>query len=94
MVITTTGIQLYEILKQKLGSKEAEALVGFVDARIKESNEQNIKSLATKEDIYALKEDMTELKLKISDTRTDVARWMFAIFITLVLAVMGFYVRK
>ena len=87
MVITTTDIQLYEILKQKLGNKEAEALVGFVDARIKESNEQNIKSLATKEDI-------AELKLKISDTKSDIARWVLAIFIPIMLAIIGLYVRK
>ena len=43
MLITITDIQLYEILKQKLGNKEAEALVGFVDTRIKEINDQIVK---------------------------------------------------
>jgi hypothetical protein len=91
MLITTTDIQLYEILKQKLGSKEAEALVGFVDARIKESTEQNIKTLATKED---LKDVELRLSVKISDTKTDIIRWVFAFFIPLMLAIIGLYVRK
>jgi hypothetical protein len=30
MVITTTNIQLFQILRQKLGDKEAEALVGLL----------------------------------------------------------------
>ncbi len=98
MVITTTRIQLYEILKQKLGGKEAEALVGFVDARLKEADEYNLKTLAAKEDLkdlkLELKQDIAELKLKISDTRTDIARWLLAFFITMMLAIIGLYVRK
>ena len=82
MLITTTYIQLYEILKQKLGNKEAEALVSFVDSRIKEGNEQNLKTLATKEDI-------SELKLNIADSKTDIIRWVFAFFIPLLLAIIG-----
>jgi len=38
MLITTTDIQLFQILKQGLGEKEAESLVGFVDSPIKENN--------------------------------------------------------
>ena len=87
MLITTTYIQLHEILKQKLGNKEAEALVSFVDSRIKEGNEQNLKTLATKEDI-------SELKLNIADSKTDIIRWVFAFFIPLLLAIIGEYVRK
>lgn len=91
MPITTTDIQLYEILKQKLGNKEAEALLGFVDARMKDVNEQNLKNLATKED---LKEVEMTLSLKISETKTDIIRWVFAFFIPLMLAIIGLYVKK
>ena len=34
MVITTTDIQIFQILKQKIGEQEAEALVSFVDSKI------------------------------------------------------------
>jgi cytochrome c-type biogenesis protein CcmH/NrfG len=98
MLITTTDIQLYEILKQKLGNKEAEALVGFVDSRIKETNEQNLKILTTKEDLKNLELKLTqqidETKLKIAETKTDIIRWVFAFFIPLMLAILGLYVRK
>jgi hypothetical protein len=108
-MIPTNDIQLYEILKQKLGSQEAEALVGFVDAKLKESNELNLKALSTKEDLkdlkLELKEDLKDLKLefkqdiarlelKLSETKTDVIRWVFAFFIPLLLAIIGLYVRK
>ena len=33
-----TDIQLFQILKEKIGEKEAEALVNFVDYKLKENN--------------------------------------------------------
>ncbi len=78
MVITTTGIQLFQILKEKLGEKEAEALVSFVDSKLKENNEANLNVLATKEDIAKLtlstKEDITKLDLKISEVKADMIK--------------------
>jgi len=87
MTITTTDIQLYEILRQKLGNAEAEALVGFVDLKLKAAHEDNVKNLATKEDIK-------NVELKIFETKTDIIRWVFAFFIPLMLAIIGLYVRK
>lgn len=98
MTITTTNIQLYEILRQKLGNQEAEALVGFVDARMKEVNEQNVKTLSTKEDVKDLELKLTQqiddTKLKIGETKIDIIRWVFALFIPLMLAIIVLYFKK
>ena len=75
MVITTTDIQLFQILKQKIGEQEAEALVTFVDAKIKETNEANLKILSTKEDIANLKSEML--------------KWMIGLFVPLYLTTIG-----
>lgn len=82
MVITTTDIQLFQILKEKLGEKEAEALVGFVDLKIKESNEINLKTLATKEDIARLE------KLN-AETKADMIKWMFIFWTGSILTTLG-----
>jgi len=87
MTITNTNIQLYEILKQKLGNKEAEALVDFVDNKLKEAHEYNLKNLATKD-------DLKNLGLKLSETKVDIIRWVFAFFLPLMLAIIGLYIRK
>ncbi len=63
-----TDIQLFQILKQRLGDKEAESLVAFVDAKLREGNEQNLKVLATKEDISHVREDMAKLETRLSQT--------------------------
>jgi len=94
MVITTTDIQLFQILKLKLGEKEAEALVTFVDNKIKESNENNLKVLATKEDINLLKIEIAKLELKISESKVETLRWVFGFFVALMLAIVGLYFKN
>lgn len=86
MNITTTDIQLFQILKQKIGEKEAEALVGFVDSKLRENNEGNSKVLATKEDIAKLK---GELETKIAEAKADTIKWMFIFSIGSILTTLG-----
>ena len=96
MTLPITEIQLFQFLKEKMGEKEAEALVTFVDTRIKETvretNEQNLKVLASKEDIVntnlkisdlrtELKEDIANLRTEIAVSRAEMIKWMFIFWI-------------
>ena len=72
MVINMSDIQLFQILKQKMGEQEAEALVTFVDHKIKDNNETNLNILATKGDIGLLKEDFQLLKQDMQLLKHDV----------------------
>ena len=98
MTITTADIQLYEMLKQKLGSQQAEAVVVYIDARLKDTHDHNLKTLATKEDLkdlkLELKQDIADVRLELAKTKTDIIRWVFAFFIPLMLAIIGLYVKK
>lgn len=49
--MSVSEIQLYQILKNKLGEKEAEELVSFVKAEVRTEFENRKEILATKEDI-------------------------------------------
>jgi hypothetical protein len=73
-------IKLYEILKLKLGEKEAEALVEFVDAKLKEREEENSKILATKEDLAKMQ---SHLESKI----TDQLKWLIVMWISQIAAI-------
>ena len=86
-MIVTSELQLFQILKQKLGDKEAEALVTFVDAKIKDANEQNLKVLATKEDI-------ANLRTEIATSKNDMIKWFFTIFMALAVMIIGLYFKK
>ena len=86
MILNMTDIQLFQILKQKLGEKEAEALVQFVDDKLKESNEQNLKILSTKEDI-------ANVRTEIANAKVETIRWTFGFFVALMLAIVGLYFK-
>lgn len=86
MNITTTDIQLFQILRQRIGEQEAEALVGFVDTKIRENNEANLKTLATKEDIAKLNGKLEKL---IAETKAEMIKWMFIFWTGSILTTLG-----
>ena len=87
-----SDIQLFQILKQKMGEQEAEALVTFVDHKIKDNNEFNLNILATKADIGELKIEMSNLEVKIADSKAEMIKWMFIFWIGQVAVTVGFLV--
>jgi len=50
--VSVTEIQLFQILKAKLGEQEAEQLVSFVKAEVKSEFDNKREILATKSDIF------------------------------------------
>ena len=64
--------------------------MNYVDSTLKENNkeilEANLKTLATKE-------DLAKVEVKIAEGKSDIIRWMFALFVTMMLAVLGLYLK-
>ena len=89
-----SDIQLFQILKEKLGEKEAEPLVSFVDFKLKKNNDNNLNILATKKDIANVKEDIARLDVKNSDVKSEIIKWVFAFFVAIMLAIIGLYFKK
>lgn len=79
----TTDIQFFRLLKEKLGEKETEALVEFVELKTKENNNANLKLLATKQDLALTNE-------KIVATKAELIKWMFIFWIGQVAVTFGF----
>ena len=90
-----TAIQLFQLLKGKLGEQEASELIDFVDVKVKQNNkdnqEINLRTLATKAELF---EVTGKLEAKITETRSDIIRWVFAFFVTLMLAIVGLYFKR
>ena len=110
-----SDIQLFQILKQKMGEQEAEALVTFVDHKIKDNNESNLNILATKGNINLLKADVqllkqdiqtvklelkgniSNLEVKIADSKAEMIKWMFIFWIgqvAVTVALIMIYLKK
>ncbi len=86
-MIVASDLQLFKILKERLGEKEAESLVSFVDAKLKENNDANLKILATRED---LKEEIGATKVLIANTKAELIKWMFIFWVGQVAVTFGF----
>lgn len=108
-----TGLQVFQVLKAKMGEREAEAFVTYVDTTLKDNRNELLeacrRTFASKEDLAQIRGELGagianvrgelatvkgELEVKISDVKSDVIRWMFAFFITMLIAILGLYFKK
>jgi len=72
--MTVTTIDLYNILRSKIGESEAKTLVEFVEQKVQSQLKEEMNSFATKEDIHLL-------ELKIEKIRSDLIKWMFIFWV-------------
>jgi DNA-directed RNA polymerase sigma subunit (sigma70/sigma32) len=73
--------KLYTLLSNKLGNDTTEAMFKYIDNKTERSVEANIKTLATKEDI-------SDVRKEISESKADTIRWMFIFWIGQVAATL------
>ncbi len=73
-------IKLYDILRTRLGEKEAEAFMQVLDETVEKKVELAKSNLATKEDLQ--------------QTKVDLIKWVFAFWITLMIMIAGLYIKK
>jgi hypothetical protein len=72
--MVVSELKLYELLKAKLGTDEAEAFVAILEQRVDQKFEDVRQGLATKEDI-------AKLETKIADSKAEMIKWMFIFWI-------------
>jgi len=77
--MVVSEIELYELLKAKLGDKEAGAFVEILEKRVEKKFEEAKLTLATKADV-------TQAKL-------DMVKWMVGFWIAQMAAIIGLYFK-
>src|SRR5437868_12241902 len=79
--ININEIQLFNLLKTKMGEKEAEALVEYVKASASEELKNNIQVLATREfvkdEIKTLRDEINTLRIESREFKSEIIKWMF-----------------
>jgi hypothetical protein len=73
-------IKLYELLKAKLGEKEAEAFVEILEKKVDDKFNDAKQNLATTEDL--------------ANTKVDLIKWMVGFWIAQMAAIIGLYLNK
>ena len=87
-------IELYEILKAKVGEKEAKTLVEYIEAKVEKKFEEKKDLFVTKEDLANAK---AELEIKMEKIRSDIIKWMFIFWagqIGALIAILQIFFRK
>jgi len=79
--MTVTTIDLYNVLKGKLGETEAKVFVEFVEEKVKDQLNQEMNTFATKGDIADLRENIRELDVRIEKVKADMIKWMFIFWV-------------
>ena len=95
---TISITKLYELLSTKLGKETAENLTNFIENKIDKELESKTQILATKEDLAKLalmtKEDLAnglaKLDTKISETKSELMKWMFIYWASQLIAIFSF----
>ena len=77
-------------LIEKLGSDTTEAIFKYIGNKTERSVEATIKTLATKDDIANVKNDIAEVKYELSNKIANSIRWSFVFWIGQAATTLGF----
>lgn len=87
-------LKIYELTaKYFQNDADAKSFVGELEQLVENKFSDKEKSLATKEDIFGLKEEMLNIKgdlqKQIAESKTDTIKWMFIYWSGSILATLG-----
>lgn len=84
--LNINDIQLFNLLKGKIGEKEAEALVEYVRTSVSEETKQNMQVVATREFV---KDEITQVRLELKEFKSEIIKWMFIFWIGSTVTTLG-----
>ncbi len=91
--ININEIQLFNLLKVKIGEKEAEALFEFVKTSSSEEFKHNIDILATpefvKDEIKTVRDEINNVRLELKEFKSEIIKWMFVFWVGSILTTLG-----
>ena len=98
--MSTAELELYEAIKPKLGEKEAQMLLRFMETKIGGEVEKGTSILATKSNVADLKSEMksdvadlkSEMKSDMANLKSEMVKWMFIFWIGTVGTLIGSFI--
>jgi hypothetical protein len=91
MAATLTSIDMYNLLREKIGDQQAKSLTDYVEQRIDQSFEKEKSGLATKIDMAELREG---LRVEMMEQKSEIIKWMFIFWIGQIGATIGVILIK
>lgn len=95
--MAVSDIQLFQILKEKVGEQEAKTITEYIETKIEKHFELKKDILATKQDINNLKLEMGELRTEIANHKSEIIKWMFIFWfgqLAAMIAIAEFIIKR
>lgn len=86
-MLTINTIELYNLLRNKIGEKEAQALTEYISVQVEEK-------FAEKKDILATKEDIFQLRVEMKEQKADILKWMIVLFAPFYIGMIVFLIKQ
>ncbi len=86
----STDIEVFQIFSKILDEKDAKTVLNWVENKPNEIIEDSQKGLATKSNIFEIKQEISKLSLEIAKSRTEQIIWTVASFAVLFIAAVTF----
>ena len=86
--MSTTEIKLYDFFRKDLKLDDTRAKV-FTDVLYESIENQANKTATEYKSLF--KEDILKIEIKIEQSKSDMIKWFFAFFITLMLMILGLF---
>jgi hypothetical protein len=83
-----TALKAYDVFKTTFGEKDAEVVFEYFEDKINEKQVDD--RLKDFKEIFATKEDISKLEIKLTDNKSEMLKWMFIIWATQLLAMFAF----
>ena len=91
-------IELYNLLRIKVGEKEAQAITEYISVQVDEKITEKKDTLATKEDIYQLKQEIfklrEELRVEMKEQKAELLKWMIVLFAPFYIGMIVFLIKQ
>ena len=86
-MIALSNIDLFNLLRQKIGETEAKAVTEYIEVQVTDKFETEKKYLATKEDIAIVRKE-------IAESKADLLKWMIVLFAPFYIGMIVFLVKE
>lgn len=87
---TISLTKLYDLLSDKIGKESAENLTTFIEEKINKELENKTQIFATKDDIAHVTVKIEQVNSRIDQSKSEIIKWMFLFWIGQVVATFGF----
>lgn len=87
-------IELYNLLKDKIGEKEAQALTEYISVQVEEKLADKKDVLATKEDIFRVQNQISDLRVEMKEQKAELLKWMIVLFAPFYIGMIVFLIKQ